>query len=599
MFITQETLEIEHFQAISWKDQIVEADEKTVGKYQSIFFSKASELEDDNDLKGSRAYRFLGDLCSMYLKLDNPDNPFGPMAVTANGRTAIVDDFSEADLDVMDDFLDDIGDPELRARVADILWTARRDHTAAETAFEAYLESAQNLLNPESWSVSFERIERAFQIASMLGNQDLKEDARDFALDILDELEGEDPKFLSYNLLKLLLEHELGDLNDLSQRTEDAANKAASEEDWRKTRKLWMLKADIDRSRDEADAVTDAEIKAGEAKVSEAERTRERSNLAAAHHFSDAVEIFRRAGASEKAEETHQKLLEVQEKSVEEMKEIETTVDLTKAVQEARKSVSDKEVFEAFRNLAMITLPPEREQLEESAEQLIEENLVSGLMLRTVVDEDGKIVARRDWGFGEDAEDAVIKAEMIKYSQQQYAIAVNGRIEPARKQLLRERRITIRDFVEICAYNPFVPPGRELIFAQGLYLGFTGDFTSANHLLIPQIEHSLRYLLQQAGVITTSLTSEGIQEEYSLNSLLHMDEIEEILGEDIVFTLHSLLNSKFGANFRHRTAHGLLNEDQFRSPAGIYTWWLVLHLIFRPIISADESPEESESDTTS
>lgn len=531
----------------------------------------------------------------MYLKLDNPDNPFGPMAVTANGRTAIVDDFTEADLDMMDNLLDDIDDPELRARVADILWTARRDHTAAETAFEAYLESAQTLVDPESWSVSFERTERAFQIASMLGNQDLKEDASDFSLDVLDELDGEDTKFLSYNLLKLLLEHDSGDLNDLSQRTEDAANKAESNEDWRRARKLWMLKADIDRSRDVSGSVTDAEIKAGEAKVKEAEEAQDRSNLAAAHHFSDAIEIFRRAGASEKAEETHQKLLEAQEKSVEEMKEIGTTVDLTEAAQKAREFVSDTEVFEALRNLAMITLPPEREQLEQSAKQLMDENLVSSLMPKTVVDEDGKIVARRESVIGEDAEEEVIKAEMIKYSQQHYSLTVTGQIEPAREQLLREHRITLRDFGEICAYNPFVPHGREMIFAQGLYRGFTGEFTSSCHLLIPQIEHSLRYLLQQTGVITSSLTSEGIQEEYSLNSLLHMEEIEEILGEDIVFTLHSLLNSKFGANFRHRTAHGLLNDDQFRSPAGIFTWWLVLHLIFRPIIAADKAPDESES----
>ncbi len=72
-----------------------------------------------------------------------------------------------------------------------------------------------------------------------------------------------------------------------------------------------------------------------------------------------------------------------------------------------------------------------------------------------------------------------------------------------------------------------------------------------------------------------------------------MDETEEILGEDTVFTLNSLLNSKFGSNFRHRIAHGLLDSSQFGSTIGIYTWWLILHLIFRPIVAGMNDEDES------
>lgn len=595
--MTKEGIDVEKFQEIDWQGTLEEVEEQHVDKYHSIFFEKAEELENDGNSAGSMAYRLLGDVCSMYINDDNPDDPFGPMAVTTNGRSAVVDDFSEDNLDVLDELLNDIEDPDLRARVADILWTRRRDYKAAETAFEAYLESAEHLLDPSSWSTSFQRIERGFQIATMLQNEDLREESRDFVIALLDDLVGEDPKYLSYNLLKLLLEHDLGDLSDLSQRANEAAEKAEEENDWRKAQKLWLLKADIDKGRDEEDTATDAKICAGESIVKQAELAQQGSNSSAAYHFAEAVEVFRRAGASEKAEQTHKRLLDSQEKSIDEMGRFEQTVDLSDVAQNVREAVSDKEISEALKALALITTPPKKEELEQETEQILEDDTLSALFPTTIVDENGKTVAKQDSVIGSDAEGKAIQAETIKNSQRRYLLDVKGQIEPAREQLIREHRVTLRDFSEICAYNPFVPPGREMIFAQGIYRGFTGDFTSACHLLIPQIEHSLRYLLQHRGLITSSIDSTGIQEEYSLGTLLDMKEVEEILGENIVFTLNSLLNSKFGANFRHQMAHGMLDSDQFNSAAGVYIWWLVLHLLFVPIISEEiDEDEKSEEE---
>lgn len=592
MTITQESPDIDDFQDIDWQNTLKKAEELRVDKYHSIFFEKAEDLENDDDSSGSAAYRLLGDICTMYLKDDNPDNPFGPLVVTTNGRSAIVDDFNEDELDVLNKFLDDIEDPELLARVADVLWTSCRDYKAAETAFYAYLESAEVLFDPSSWSNSFQRIERAFQIATMLQNEDLRGKGRDFALKLLNKLDGEDSKYLSCNLLKLLLEHNLGELDNLSQRANEAAEKAEEMDDWEKAKKLWMLKADIDKKYDGQDAATEAEIRAGECIVKRAEVAQRESNSVAAYHFAEAVEVFRRAGASEKAEQTHEQLLDTQKKSVDEMGRFGKTVDLSDAVQDAREAVSDKSLSEALITLALITTPPKKEEFEQQTEQVLEDNTTSALLPATIVNDEGKIVAKHDSVIGADAEEEAIRAETIKNSQRQYLIEVKGRIEPAREQLIKEHRVTLRDFSEICGYNPFVPPGRETIFAQGLYRGFTGEFTSASHLLIPQIEHSLRYLLKHHGVITSSLRSDGIQEEYSLGTLLDMDELEEILGKDIVFTLHSLLNSKFGANFRHQMAHGLLDSNQFNSPAGVYIWWLVLHLLFIPVVSGMSDDEE-------
>lgn len=589
----QKTPDEEDFRDMPWQDEIDSVDRRSVDRYSTLFFDKAKELAEEGDIDASRVYRFLGDVCSLHLKDDDPNEPFEPRMVIANGRTAALNDFLDEDLDLMSEFLEEVEDPDLKARIADILWTKRRDHEAAETAVEAYLDSAENLLDPESWSTGFKRIERAVEITRMLGNEDLRNTAEDFVLDVLDEIEGKDKKYLTYNLLELLLGQGLGDLVDLAQRSEEAAEFAESDSKWRKARLLWMLKAKIERKRKKEDKVVDAEIRAGEAILEQADEARHRSHGVAASHLADAVEVFRRAGESETAEIVHELLLESQEKAMGEMGLVEAEVDLTDSATEAREAVSNIELVDALRAFAMITLPPKIQNLKEETEEIVDDYPMGALLPNTIVNEEGKTVAKRGPMTGPDAEEEAIKAEMMMASQRQYLLQVHGLILPALEKITREHRVTLRTLIVLCQYNPIVPPGRELIFARGLYRGFQGDYISSSNLLVPQIEHTLRYLLMKSGVITSSLQSDGIQEEYSLNTLLHMEETEAILGKDMVFTLNSLLNSKFGSNFRHKTAHGLLDDNQFGSAASIYTWWLVLHLIFRPIVAALDDEKES------
>lgn len=589
--MSYETPDEEDIRNLPWQDEIDSVDRNSVDRYSTLFFEKAKVLEEDEDIDASGVYRFLGDICSMYLKDDDPDEPFGPMAVMSNGRTAALEDFVDGDLDLLSSILDDVEDPDLKARMADIIWTNRRDHEAAETAFEAYLDSAEDLLDPETWSTGFERINRAFEIAMMLGNGDLKTEAEDFVIDVLDELEGEDPKFLTFNLLELLVEHGLGDPENLAQRSEEAAEFAENEEKWRKAEQLWMLRAKIDRMHGEDDKAKNAQIKAGEAILEQAGEAQSRSHSAAAHHLKNAIEVFRRAGEGMRAESIHERLLEVQEKSTEEMAKVETEVDLTEEATEAREAVSDKDLADALLIFSLITTPPKRQDLQKEAESIAEDYPMSALLPNSIVNEEGKTVAKRGAAIGPNAEEEAIKGEVVRTFQRYYLIRVQGRIQPAHEQITREHRIKLRDLMDLCENNPIVPPGRVHIFALGLYRGFQGDYISSSHLLIPQIEHTLRYLLKQNGVITSSLQSDGIQEEYSLNRLLKMEETEDILGEDTVFTLNSLLNSKFGPNFRNRMAHGLLEDSQFGSAAGVYTWWFVLHLIFRPIVAMSVTEE--------
>jgi hypothetical protein len=101
------------------------------------------------------------------------------------------------------------------------------------------------------------------------------------------------------------------------------------------------------------------------------------------------------------------------------------------------------------------------------------------------------------------------------------------------------------------------------------------------HLLIPQIEASIRHVLQHEGMVTSTLEADGTQKERDLNQLLWLPQVEQVFGSDILFDLRGILTEKFGHNLRNDLAHGLLPESGYYREACVYLWWLVLYLCYQ------------------
>src|SRR5690606_16211898 len=96
-------------------------------------------------------------------------------------------------------------------------------------------------------------------------------------------------------------------------------------------------------------------------------------------------------------------------------------------------------------------------------------------------------------------------------------ITVQSAILPALEVLRQEHRLREVDFVELSRHSPIVPNGRAILFGKALFAGYDGDFVTALHLLVPQIEHMVRTHLKQAGALTTTLDAEGIETENGLS----------------------------------------------------------------------------------
>ena len=134
--------------------------------------------------------------------------------------------------------------------------------------------------------------------------------------------------------------------------------------------------------------------------------------------------------------------------------------------------------------------------------------------------------------------------------------------------------------------SPFVPCDRADVFALGFIRFFQGDFISAAHILVPQLENSVRHILSRDGQDTSTIRSNMTEESRSLPSMLnnYRDELERILGPAIVFDMDNVFVFEGGPKIRHGIAHGLISGAECFSADAIYACWLIYRLCCLPLL---------------
>ncbi len=596
-------LEKKDFDDAQWQRIVDACDQKECHYYSSLFFSKAREAEAENDEKKHEIFALLGCLTSMMLEPNSTTEPFRPLCenFAAGTRSAIIDDFTDNHLQVLSEIVTEIRDPELKARVADILWIRKRDYRMAELAIPSYTDSASKLEHPDQWTQCVERIERALRLATSLGRRSGQFDKVVAHIErMLKRLPEADSIFLN-KLMNLLLDHQVGDEIKYAELSEKLAIRDESEKDWFRARPVWESAARWQARAKNSPKERAARLKAAETHVKEAEAAiagDSPSHMLAAGHIQKAIEAYRRIGGErDRVEELHSALLDYEQKSFAEMGTISTEIDLSEHVENAIADVSHKSTYDALFTLAQIISSPKVGHLRERVQEAIKKYPFQHLVSAVKVDENGKVVAQMPNVLSSNPEEveSALRAKMHQQAELDYHIDVQAVIEPARNQINLEHQVRIIDILPIVSDNPLVPEGREQIFARGLHAGLAGDFLTAIHLLIPQFENSVRHLLKQQGLITSGLSSDGIQEEWDLNKTLYMPQTVNIFGEDLVFDLQGLLVNRYGANLRNKMAHGLMSHDDFYSSEVVYLWWLMLRLCCWPTILRIRSMEAQPS----
>ncbi len=493
----------------------------------ALLFSRAVEADEAN----ADAHRFLSVVCSWRLRGDSCNQPL--LAVWSAAGPAEV---TVEQLGALRSVAIDVAEPELRARLCDLLWVRSRDFKAAQAACSAYVDSAWRLATEHKILGVKERLGRALELSTLLGPNgetrrvvehrlmklanvpDLKHCTLADCLCVLANGRAGDPSVL-YDIAR-------GRAQSISQ---DAGADAMNGWD----RRFWEIAASF------ADLKKDKE--ASQVAMVEVARTFERQARAAptqavaVHFWEMALRTYRQvSGAQSDRERVHQACwrLKVTFRTRWSPRLSDRLISPTS--QPRRKTVygggiSESRCHALFSLLAGLR---KRTQSDKRSRQLksFRFNICSAVSDSAGPGKLPRLRRQQVWVRFQRSDCTSKWLQQYKYH---VPIAASGQIEPMRCELLRAHDITLEDVAEFIHHSPFVPIGREVYFTIGIHAGLYGRFIEGLHVLIPQVEHMLRSLLTEKMVVVSTLDDQGIQQEFDLNRLLSMKETRSLLGDDL------------------------------------------------------------------
>jgi len=544
-------------------------------------------------------WNLLGQIFDFHFKPHNPTEPFGPMAIMEGKRSMIPDDLTDDQLEALKNTLDGIEVSEYRARVADTLWLRRHDPDAARIAVDAYLESATLLEDPHHWTASMERYERAVRLARQI------EPKGDLPQKILAHLEtrvrhydGNDPLYFTCKALELLEEFRFGDFPALAEIAGRVAGQARTDGDFRRARSHYNIQAKLYRRAKTTVAAETAQVSSAECFIEEAEAREAEGSFMAAHHFwQDAINACRdRPSMRQRIPELQKRLSIAGEKMRDEMQSFSQEVDIREYVEAATNAVTGLSWDDAFFTLVTCSPLISFEELRKISVKQIEDHPLQAIMAVDIFDATGRKVGVRPSAVTDDPEqyETAITGFMEQNANFQRGLAVHGWLVPTIQKILEEHEVNEHAIEIVIGDSAFIPEDRKPLFIKAFVCGFQWDFSTALHILVPQIENGIRKALGQAGITPVNIDADGIEEVWGYERILNHDETKKIFGQDFVFELKSLLVERLGQNMRNLLAHGLLSPDSLNNETAFYLWWVLLRLTAFPTVSMKEFVERKQ-----
>lgn len=581
----------DELKACSWKGVVSKASDKNCLAYFSLFSSEASNNADGTAER--RACQLLAALCSMDFAWDMGEEAYIPFFSGSAGRSPLPQDLSEQHVEALYQFLGEIDDPELKARLADSIWLKKQKYKfeSAKIAVPEYMKTIESL-KATSEPDAIKRLCRVVSLTHEMGRGGSQQ--QQVTLDYVETYAMETPDELAYGfhyrLFKMLCDRKYGDLQKLAMKCKDIANHHESINSYHLMRSFLNLYHDfIKNSGADSNSLQNVKVEEAESYVFEAENAD--SAMKKTFFLELAIKAFRNIpNSSDRVDELHAQFITEQQKVPDEMITFTTReIDITQTVNESESFVSGHSLFDALVKLSFILNMPNEAASRAKALASIQNNPISHLGAKRFTNEKGKTtgkVAPIDFN-SLSIDDDIVTAEMFHHMSIKFNLDVESKILPALDKINSEHSLTLDVLLGFLSNNPFVPQGRDLLYARGILAGFKRDFVSSILYLVPQLENSIRNILEDNGyVITSKMSSSGIQKEKDLNELLTDDNVIKIFGEDIIFVLRSVMTERYGGNIRNLLAHGLLNYEQLQSSQSVFCWWVILRLVMTPFLNS-------------
>lgn len=545
------------------------------------------ELRKIDDCRGAA---LLAAACSINLVPENPHSPFAPRFIFDNYRGILPADLPEASMSSLKDFCQEVDIPELQARLADIIWVTKSGGIEyAHMAVIAYLDAAKSLLNNSKELIySSQRTERALRLSTFFNDPsqrpDLFNDVSSFIIDEIENNQIDSNLHYILRLLKISYECGVGDNDWLGGTAEDIANNLfnngdvrAALEAWDCARKVASSKRDNEKQREIWRNISLCHVK--EAELHD-------GGLVAAGCLLRAIDALSKIpGTKAERLELYEDMRDCQIESLHQLQEFcSPPQDISEIIHQSKERVQGQDFFDMlFRLGVLVSKPVDMQKLRDNATKEMH-NSISWMFGATHIDHEGITTAKvpPSSGVNGDKDEEIIWSIMMRNMGIEHKIAVQGQIQPAINEITTRHCISETFLASILKSHPFIPTGHEEYFVKAIILGLQRDFLGSIHILVPQIENSLRHIARTQGEEPTSLHGDGSQERNGLKVILKQEAILNALGKDIVGNLQSILIDKIYGDLRNQMSHGYVPSGYFHGPAPIFIWWLILHILMVP-----------------
>ncbi|MET3232606.1 UNVERIFIED_ORG: hypothetical protein ABIC54_004811 [Burkholderia sp. 1263] len=546
----------------------------------------------------SRALRVLTLLCTLHFRVDDPATPFAARWSGRDSRGYEARDFRGEQNAVLAEIAGSIAHPALRARVADVAWFNERGQwKAAEAAIEAYCDVVRKRVSGE-FAGAFDAprgmigdavdfLHRAIQVATGCGKWAKFSVLIDGTFSDLYSLARVNGHYVHFErLARLAVEYKLLEWNVVANDAEALARAAGADALPDCVRLVWRLAADAHEQM--GDGVE--RLRCGEAAVEQLLRNRERVSHpgARAHWTRVAIAELRQIGGSTvRLLELQRELRRFQDEAVDATMQFATPIDVNEEQAEMFRVFKDISLSDCLLRLAVLASCFNLNKLRDEALNALNGGFWGTLFGSSYTDAEGKLKGEINArSADEPPNEAQLKEQYNRILDLHRHIIVYGRIEPARRTVMTRFPVDERIFRPIVRASPFVPPGHEHIFCLGFARFWQGDFASAVHLLVPQIENSMRYVLLNGNDDSSKMSPELVQEDRTLGTLLEKNraEVEKHFGPNLANDMEMLFTYKLGPALRHELAHGKLYDGACFSANAIYACWLVYHITVAPVV---------------
>lgn len=509
-------------------------------------------------------FDLLKNIVSLGTKIHNDGIEFHPMFVMADGsRTFSIEDISEDDYLILHSLKLEKMPLILRALIADILWTNKKEFNAAKIAANAYWELFTFWYRDDDNVGTIDIIRRAVCISAQTKQTLLFEKIQGWFVDFLEKKAANNDGFFALRVMELFFGQKNFDvsiflpvLDDLIDGNSD--NIAKVEQAYKlKTECLFKLKRKEDAIKNNnllADYYLEFAEKIFKKDIQGA--------LRAVNFYQKGIMLYRNNGESDKADAAHKRLVEIQKEIPKIMVPFSVELDIKGVIDNLKANMEGLSFEECVIRLTQMFVFEKQEDIKKRVIEEFKDNPISHLFGKSLINAQGQtVLALHPLDIHDPEKDPkLMELHMYQNALEKQKVAGGIWVKNA-LIIIRDKFVIDKSMVEFLVKdNPIIPDGRERIFQSGLYMFLNGDYYEALHILAPQVENLFRNIAREVGGLTVTLEKDGSSMEKVLSSILSLPELVDCYDNDILFTFRGLLNEQAGANIRNEIAHGIISE---------------------------------------